>query len=357
MEIPANNVVAAQSGQSSRYVQLDALRGIAAMMVVYAHSVEFRSTGVASTSSAIVLWRLLDWGVVGVAAFFCISGFVVPYSFGKRAQPARAFVISRFARLYPAYWCSILAAVAAAYVQRRQWIPPLTLLANATMLQRLAGQPDIWGVYWTLFIEILFYTICLAAFLAGCLRSIVFLFLAALICLGLAAGSAVLLPSAVVPAMSLSLMLLACLWRKFIIERDGQAARLTAIGITVWLLFLITMANQIRADGIRLTESWVLGIAIFAVLTIVRVRPPGALIYLGAISYGVYLYHELVSGVVNRLLPAWANSPYPGFILTAFGSIGVAAISYKVLEHPCIMLGKALGDRAPSPARVPSLRL
>ncbi len=334
MEIPTE--------RHSRYVQLDALRGIAALMVVYAHCVEFR-IGSEPASAKYLVYHFLNWGRVGVAAFFCISGFVIPYSFGKSARPARAFVISRIARLYPAYWCSILAAVIAGYAMRRPGIPVTTILANATMLQQFMGQPDVLGVYWTLVIELAFYTLCLVAFLAGRLRSPLFLFPAALICVGLGWISAVRAPSLFVPAMSLGLMLLACLWRHVVIEHDRRSTVLILFGIVAWLSTLVLTAGGI-ADGLRLAESWVLGIVLFGVATLLHVHIPGALIRLGAISYGVYLYHELVSGAVKRVLPAWANAPHQGFFFTALGTIGVAAISYKLLEHPCILFGKSLAN-------------
>lgn len=334
MDIPAE--------RHSRYVQLDALRGIAALMVVYAHCVEFR-IGHEPASAKYLVYHFLNWGRVGVAAFFCISGFVIPYSFGKSARPARAFVISRIARLYPAYWCSILAAVISWHVMGRPGMPVTTILANATMLQQLMGQPDVLGVYWTLVIELMFYALCLVAFLAGCLRSPVLLFVAALVCVGLGGLSALWAPPLFVPAMSLGLMFLACLWRHVIIEHEGRATVFISFGIAAWLLTLALTAGGIE-DGTRLAESWIFGITLFAVATVLRVDVPGALIGLGAISYGVYLYHELVSGAVTRILPGWANTPHVGFFFTALGTIGIASISYKLLEHPCIRFGKSLAD-------------
>jgi peptidoglycan/LPS O-acetylase OafA/YrhL len=328
------------AGRRPRFVQLDALRGIAALLVVYAHAVGFR-LALEPAPSTYRVWHLLSWGTVGVAAFFCISGFVIPYSFGQSARPARGFVISRIARLYPAYWCSIVLAVVAWHAASRPGMPMIAVLANTTMVQRFLGQPDVLGVYWTLLIELTFYAVCLLAFLAGCLRSNLFLSLGALLFLVVAGAAVAEESGAAIPSLSLSLMLLACLWRRVVIERDRRAAALVIPCIAAWLLTLLVTADRIHTDA----RAWILGVVLFTVSTVLPVRVPAILAGLGTVSYGLYLYHELVSGAVKRLLPAWANAPYPGFFFTALGSIGLAALSYKFLEHPCIRFGKALAEQ------------
>ena len=74
------------------------------------------------------------------------------------------FAVSRFFRLYPAYWLSLTLALLI--------FPPLTgesysttrILANVTMAQAAFGQRDVIGAYWTLFIELAFYGLCMGLF-------------------------------------------------------------------------------------------------------------------------------------------------------------------------------------------------
>ena len=338
-----------KSGHSSRFVQLDALRGIAALMVVYFHAVGACVERV-PFSREYAVWHLLDWGKVGVAAFFGISGFVIPYTFRKHARPVRAFMISRIARLYPAYWCSILVALAAWYLAKSPMKPIGTILANLTMIQQAMGKPDLIGVYWTLFVELLFYAVCLAAFVAGWLRSSFFLFAAAMSFLGLAAGAAAIQSAAPVPLVSLSLMMLACLWRRVIVDGDRLAAWLTPVGVAVWLVMWPILAHWIfpEADWLRQASSWIAGIAIFAIATVLRIRVPAVLIWLGALSYAIYLYHQIVSAAVTRFLPSLVNAPHAAFLVTALGTVAVAAMSYKFIEEPCIGWGRSLAAREDS---------
>ena len=70
-----------------RYKELDALRGFAALFVVFFHY----TTHTAYASS------FLELGVTGVDLFFIISGFVIFMSIGQ-VSSAREFIINRFAR-------------------------------------------------------------------------------------------------------------------------------------------------------------------------------------------------------------------------------------------------------------------
>jgi peptidoglycan/LPS O-acetylase OafA/YrhL len=142
---------------------LDVIRFFAAFLVM-AHHLAFWSWVVPhdATANSITngipafpsLTRLSWFGAVGVDIFFVLSGFVILYSAGR---DSRSFARSRVLRLVPG------ALVAAS-------LSALTLLALDTMpVSSLAARflrsiffapygPWVDGVYWTLGIEIVFYT-------------------------------------------------------------------------------------------------------------------------------------------------------------------------------------------------------
>ena len=54
-----------------------------------------------------------EFGITGVVLFFAISGFVIYGTLrGPRGNAGRRFIISRFFRLFPAYWVSMAAGLA-----------------------------------------------------------------------------------------------------------------------------------------------------------------------------------------------------------------------------------------------------
>ncbi|MCE7060784.1 acyltransferase [Dyadobacter sp. CY343] len=134
--------------QKTRYYELDALRGIAAVSVMLFHFT-------INTNKTLLGWEF-RFGVTGVDLFFMISGFVILLSASKTSTAGR-FVRSRFVRLYPAFWlCALLTFLV------KQTIEPLStsaneLLANITMVPIFFGYEYLDGSYWTLVIELTFY--------------------------------------------------------------------------------------------------------------------------------------------------------------------------------------------------------
>ena len=147
---------------TGRITELDALRGIAASCVLLYHYT--------SIYPRMVAHRTLDgipqmwFGYFGVELFFMISGFVIFFT-ASRASSIRDFFISRFSRLFPAYWVSVLVAAAInrlASVENHGFALKDTL-ANLTMLQTYIGFANMNGSYWTLAYEVAFYVLIVVA--------------------------------------------------------------------------------------------------------------------------------------------------------------------------------------------------
>ena len=88
----------------SRLRVLDLLRFCAALAVVMFHFVETSAWGTRRAFPALIDFSM--FGVYGVRLFFVISGFVILMSAWGRTSGQ--FVVSRIARLYPAYWASVV---------------------------------------------------------------------------------------------------------------------------------------------------------------------------------------------------------------------------------------------------------
>ena len=122
---------------SNRLQELDALRGIAVMLVVFLH---FTSADGQSKN-------IFKLGVTGVDLFFVISGFVILLTLEK-TKNWQDFVVGRFSRLYPVYWLTVtviaLLMLVMNFVGTQPSIGmPIKYLANMTMLQNYFKKKDI----------------------------------------------------------------------------------------------------------------------------------------------------------------------------------------------------------------------
>lgn len=153
---------------NSRFNELDLLRFAAAVAVVLYH---WTFRGAASDGlSTFSIPAFLPWvkyGYLGVDFFFILSGFVILLSI--QGKGPIEFAISRFTRLYPAFWtCCSLTFIACLMAKDEHF--PVTVpqyIANMTMFNFYIGQENIDGVYWTLMEEMKFYAF---VFLLLCCR-------------------------------------------------------------------------------------------------------------------------------------------------------------------------------------------
>ncbi|MBV6817495.1 acyltransferase [Rahnella sp. PD12R] len=106
-----------------------------------------------------------NFGPFGVAIFFIISGFVIPFS--CRAKSAKGFLAARLLRIYPVYiLCAIITILTVLLTSRYYWgidahYSIKEIVSNLTLTHTLLLTGSIDVVNWTLAIEVKFYIVCL----------------------------------------------------------------------------------------------------------------------------------------------------------------------------------------------------
>lgn len=104
-----------------------------------------------------------NFGSFGVAIFFLISGFVIPFSLYTKS--IKGFILSRFLRIFPTYIsCSLIAItisyLISFYIFGRPYNHDLKqILLNLSLTHSIFSMLTIDAVNWTLAIEIKFYLI------------------------------------------------------------------------------------------------------------------------------------------------------------------------------------------------------
>lgn len=143
--------------KTQRFHELDILRFLAALAVVFFHYTFLNATEYKTIVSYPVLSEIFKYGYLGVELFFIISGFVILLTASKKDW--RGFVISRVARLYPAFWIAVTLTTLLIVLLASD-VMSVTLpqyLWNLTMMGTFVGIENIDPVYWTLQVELKFY--------------------------------------------------------------------------------------------------------------------------------------------------------------------------------------------------------
>lgn len=354
-----------QATEQKRFEGLDYVRGVAATLVVFAHLTQYIGAHASTPawhifagSADMLVGSWLDFGKMGVAAFFCASGAIIPMSLKAKADSGRRealkkFATARFFRLYPAYWACVLLATLTGWSQ----LSDGELLANMTMLQRFLGVRDALGVFWTLQIELIFYAICAALFAAGWLhdQQIQDRTWRVMLALSVATAAARYVTGYKLPValfLALTLMFFCCRFREaFIVSATERVSgpRVSEYVTLLAALLLVCILAYSRDYGhnetwYRYFISYVLGVALFIALAKAKWAHIGpSLRLLGECSYALYLFHPIVGfEVLERLERVLPERPGLACFAAVVSSAAVAYAVQSLIEAPCIKLGRRM---------------
>ena len=346
-----------------RYI--DALRGIAALLVLWLHVANsFRA--VSPETAAHVRWlndfvTQIDIGRVGVVVFFLISGFVIPFSIKPTGDaPIGSFVIRRLFRIYPAYWLSVPLAAWVFFWYIGAPFSSGEVFANLTLMQSLFGVRDAEGVYWTLVVELVFYALCIALLLGRSLYSarriallsamLAFVHVFAMFMLWL--KQPVMSVAASFWPLNLSFMLWGALYR---LDATGAADRFGSAmlrALAVFYALVLPIGAVLATHAQSYTIPYALALVIFLLGTRVWRIQTRLTDWLGRISYSIYLFHPIVfQPIYLWLMQQPAGSPWRTQHLAVYLVVNLvltllaASLVFRFVERPAIRLGHRLATR------------
>ncbi|GHH04668.1 acyltransferase family protein [Streptomyces lanatus] len=387
--------ISSSGPDSHRYGWLDALRGIAALVVVLDHSSysylpEFRRE----------LMPHFNTSRYGIMVFFLVSGYIIPASLERR-RCVRTFWTGRLLRIYPLYAAVITLALAFDLTRIAEIGPDLdgqspasVAVAHITLLQELLGTPNLLLVLWTLSYEMAFYLLVVCLFtvrlhrhsaavsatlavlaaasamagialptsaLSGAVGTgplIVWASLTMAVAIGCASAEAYALrvfggvlgavPALVLVALNAtvplweSLVILAVMFLGTAVHRAerGQITWARAGCTTAVVLVCAVASANWYGDGRQFTAGgWTLAFAA-AVLTFAtglalrHHRTPRPLTALGIISYSVYLVHPLLLAVSDGTLGRSRQDDPVREVLFVAVLLPLSALTYRFVEVP-----------------------
>lgn len=335
-----------------RVVELDALRGIAALAVVAFHYTTFYGRQIGHVPS---LRFGFPAGNYGVHLFFLISGFVIFMTL-ERTRNAMDFVVSRFSRLFPAYWAAMLATTAVVYTigMPDQRLPLRDLVLNLTMVQQFLGAEHLDGSYWTLQVELFFYAQMLLWFALGLLGRIRWIIVAWLL-LAVAYGETEqhhmhfsysvreLLILRHIPFFALGIL--------FYRIRSRPAERKADMAMIAPCLLAIAVVGPPVLVAVALVCCAVFGLFVAGWLRWLAIAPFAVL---GAMSYSIYLLHQAIGfALIHRLESAGVPSG-AAILVTLCCVLALATALTWGIERPAMRAIRSFWRRRGHPAQVPA---
>jgi peptidoglycan/LPS O-acetylase OafA/YrhL len=380
---PPPTVPAAPKGR--RLAWLDALRGFAALCVVFDHM-----GGLVLQRVHNDVYTVIDTGQYGVFVFFLVSGYIIPASLERKGS-VRGFWVSRGFRLYPLYILAIALSILAyktgyGAIHGAQNSPKNWALSMPFMMSNLPN------VIWTLSFEMVFYLLLTALFtfrvhrfsggyaLTAVITAVVLggilpvaglndlhilghwtgerrieILADAGIFIGLAlavtgrrrlravgvliaagTGMTLLLFNTSYPSPDTGLVILALMFTGTMLYRaeQGQLAWKKALAIAGAVLVLALVAGLWHGPGwipgdytqwrVEWITSLVAAFGTFAIgMALRHKRVPGWLAWLGLVSYSVYLLHPIILNAYRSVDAFHQPHPFPIQVLLAAGILVV----------------------------------
>lgn len=338
-----------QSGDGARSTVLDAVRGVAILQVLVWH---YWVPGFLRSKVAAVQLPafLLNMSWTGVDLFFVLSGFLIGGILMDHRDEHNllpVFYLRRVLRIVPLYAVVLLPFLLAGGGNK---------LAYAGFMQNLVWAreghwgPEWIGVTWSLAVEEQFYMILPAmirlvpsARLPVLLLVLIALAPAARVLAWLGFGNAyacyMLMPcrmDALFAGVLVAWAVRDPRWRR----RFGWSRALLGLSGIGFVLLLGCDADQLSLLFCTVGYS---AVAVFyaAVVLELTLHPPGSgrtvrlLGWFGLHAYGIYLLHRPIELIVAKLIATGLLGLIIATILTILG----AAVSWRMIEQPCIRLG------------------
>lgn len=315
-----------------RIKELDAFRGLAALSVVLYHY-----TTIYSKDFGVDAPLYFSYGWLGVPFFFILSGFVITLTL-ERSSSALHFLKKRFLRLYPTFWICVLFTLGVIWITKSQAIHPMfdrpiiDILFNFTMFHELLNFHHVDGAYWSLLPELLFYILMAFLLLIGMSKKVVWYNGALLVICCVHYFFPIPILSRLLDLNYILLFMIGICFYK-IYTSQGKPQRYLHILIIANLIMAVALYNVVRPhlDLIILLISFPLIVAFFYTFIYTKFNFLGKskfLLFLGFISYPLYLVHQL-TGYIFMLF----FDQYMGRSLSIILTTSIAVLFATVITH------------------------
>ena len=329
--------------RSSRLGELDVLRGLAALGVVLFHYTIVYPLNYNPEES--VLFKF-TWGEYGPELFFMISGFVIFMTLEKISRPFD-FIVSRFSKLFPCYWSAIF--LTSIIVEKFTLFPSELMkvsfreaLINLTMLEYWLHVKYADNVYYTLEVELLFYFFMFLIFVT---KSMKYIEVFGALWLVIMVLNKFFVPGWAFFVSLQSIFYYLLIYGNFFlagiifynIKTKGNAwYRHAGLGLCLLVQYLIGGSGA-ETIPVFVFFIFLFYLFVFGRLSFIIQKP---LVWLGTISYSLYLIHMKIGFIILQYLDVYRvlyNLQINSFFLLLIPvvcSLIIAALMTYLIEKP-----------------------
>jgi peptidoglycan/LPS O-acetylase OafA/YrhL len=320
---------------------IDALRGIAAAAVFFSHS---DAAGLATNA-----WLSTYKGMIGdfgVYIFFCLSGYLIWRSGNKLVgtpQGLTRYAIHRFTRLVPLYVVNILVVTSLVGLIGSRWAPTFdmwSIIRHLTFTQDLypSVSRSINPILWTLTHEVMFYAVVPLLIMCG-IQSRTKILVTSLLMY------AFFIASGLLEFFRFAQIFYAFAFGIFIAGASRKEEIIICLAAAIFGLIALYSERPLYAYTGRIA-----GVA-FAMIIICATkglqcgpwisRLMSPLVFLGVISYSLYIWHYQIIFIVdyhysffNNIVPGFAQYGMVSAVTLAAVCITFSYLSYVLIERP-----------------------
>jgi peptidoglycan/LPS O-acetylase OafA/YrhL len=364
---PTTQLPRSNSNQLTYMVQLDGLRAIAVLGVLLAHFLP-----------SLPLTKILDTGALGVQLFFVLSGFLITgilfkckedVSF-KKSTPGfsiRQFYIRRVLRIFPIYYLTLFIALLFSVESVRDslfW--HLAYLSNVDLQMRAVWEGETL-LFWTLSVEEQFYLVwpwsiifipkkhlqsfIVTTIITGILFKVVYPLLNPT-----ASDFGMVLTLGHIDSLGLGALLALYTYEPNFCESKQRLLNLGFwVGLPLFVALPILRMAEVGNDFRFIFRNAI--VSLFFVWLVARASKGfrgiigsflefKPILYLGKISYGIYVYHLFVPLLISTIFSAldWSypmtGTRFIKFFVNTGVTLIIAILSWHIIENPINQLKK-----------------